>query len=278
MARFPLVARLSPRRRALVMVLAAFAIVAVVTGLTAIVVRVIRRDPVPDAVDQSRPGPVLLVPGYGGSQAALDVLAERLRLLGRRATVVDLPGGGDGDLLGQAGALDSAARTALRSGAPSLDVIGYSAGGVVVRLWVDRYDTARAIRRVVTLGSPLHGASIAAVGSAVLPGSCPVACQQLAPGSRLLSELDAARLPAGLAWLSVWTRNDETVRPPESARIDGAVNVALQDICADTSVQHGQLPTDPLVTGLIWRALSSDRPLTTAPGRADCAQLRRADP
>jgi triacylglycerol lipase len=278
MVRFPSVAGLSPRRRVLVGVLVLAILAVVLVGGVVVAIRVLRGDPVPDTIDQARPGPVLLVPGYGGSQAALDVLAARLRTLGREATVVNLPDNGNGDLTTQADALDAAARKALRAGAPSVDVIGYSAGGVVVRLWVDRYDTARATRRIVTLGSPLHGASIAGVGAAVVPGACPTACQQLAPGSGLLSELDAAVLPAGLPWLSVWTRNDETVTPPESAQLEGAVNVAVQDICADASVQHGQLPTDPLVTGLIRRALTSLAPLTTAPGRSDCASLRRADP
>jgi triacylglycerol lipase len=259
---------LSPRRRMLVLTL--IVIVAVIVAV--VVVRVVATavgDPVPDSVAQDRPGTVVLVPGYGGSQAALDVLA------GRQATVVTLPGDGNGDLVGQADALDAAVSAALREGAPSVDLVGYSAGGVVVRLWVDRYATAKAARRVVTLGSPLHGASIAAVGSAVVPGACPTACQQLVPGSSLLSQLDAAALPAGLPWLSVWTRTDQTVTPPDSARLDGAVNVAAQDVCADSTVQHGQLPTDPLVTGLVLRALSG-APLTTAPGPADCAQLRGA--
>src|SRR6184192_1434955 len=144
--------------------------------------------------DQSRPGPVLLVPGYGGSQSALSVLAGRIRATGRTATVLALPGDGTGDLAAQAATLDAAVTAERQRGAPSVDVIGYSAGGVVVRLWVARYAGARAARRVVTLGSPLHGAQLAATGSALVPGACPTACQQLAPGSGLLRSLDAMPL------------------------------------------------------------------------------------
>ncbi len=267
-------ASLAPRRRRLVLGLVAVVVLAVVALAVGLIVSAVD-DRVPGSVAQDRPGTVLLVPGYGGSQAALDVLAGRLRAAGRSATVVTLPGDGNGDLVGQADALDAAARAALAGGAPSVDLIGYSAGGVVVRLWVDRYATARAARRVVTLGSPLHGTSIAAVGSAVVPGACPTACQQLVPGSRLLSQLDGRALPAGLPWLSVWTRDDQTVTPPDSARLNGAVNLAVQDVCADANVQHGQLPTDPLVTGLVLRALDGP-PLATAPGPADCVALRHA--
>src|SRR5437764_10239966 len=147
--------------------------------------------------DQSRPGPVLLVPGYGGSRAALSVLAARIRATGRTATVLALPGDGTGDLAAQAATLDAAVTAERQRGAPSVDVIGYSAGGVVVRLWVARYAGARAARRVVTLGSPLHGARLAATGSALVPGACPTACQQLAPGAGLLRSLHAMPLPCG---------------------------------------------------------------------------------
>jgi triacylglycerol lipase len=210
--------------------------------------------------DQARPGTVLLVPGYGGSRVALSRLADRLEAAGRTARVLTLPGDGTGDLLAQADMLDSAVRTALRDGAGSVDIIGYSAGGVVARLWVERHDGARVARRIVTLGSPLHGARIAGVGAAFSPDACPQACRQLAPGSALLRGLDEP-LPDGLPWLSIWTENDETVQPPDSARLAGAVNVPLQAICPAARVPHGDLPTDPDVTALVLRALGR-APLT----------------
>jgi hypothetical protein len=113
---------------------------------------------------------------------------------------------------------------------------------------------------------------MAAAGSAFAPDACPLACQQLVPGSSLLTELEKDGIPAGLPWLSVWTADDQTVQPPDSARLAGAVNVAVQQVCADAHVEHGQLPTDPLVTGLVLRALGAT-PLHP-PAPADCAPLR----
>jgi pimeloyl-ACP methyl ester carboxylesterase len=222
---------------------------------------------------QDRPGPVLLVPGYGGSRDSLNVLAGRIRATGRSAEVIALPGDGTGDLTLQADALQAAVVAALAAGAPSVDVVGYSAGGVVVRLWVARHDGGHAARRVVTLGSPQHGTRLAALGASLGNGVCPRACQQLVPGSTLLTDLDRDPVPAGLGWLSLWTANDETVTPPDSARLTGATNVELQSVCRDEVVQHGGLPTDPLVTGLVLRALAAT-PLV-APTAADCAALRR---
>jgi triacylglycerol lipase len=207
--------------------------------------------------NQALPGTVLLVPGYGGSRTALEQLAARLAAAGRATQVLTLPGDGTGDLLAQVATLDAAVRSALNAGAPSVDVIGYSAGGVVTRLWVARDDGASVARRVVTLGSPLHGAKIAGLGAALAPDACPTACRQLAPGSDLLDSIDKP-LPAGLPWLSIWTTDDETVQPPSSAREEGAINLPLQSICPSAQVSHSDLPTNPQVTALVLQALGTD--------------------
>lgn len=208
--------------------------------------------------DQAKPGPVLLVPGYGGGQGALNELAARIRQsTGRQAEVLTLAGDGTGDLLEQAAVLEEAVENAYASGAPSVDVVGYSAGGVVARLWVSRNGGSHQARRVVTLGAPMHGTGLAAAGGALVPGACPAACVQLAPGSALLQELAKEPIPTTLPWLSVWTELDETVTPPESARLDGAVNVALQQVCPGNQAAHGDLPTDPAVTELVLQALGT---------------------
>ncbi len=258
---------LSPRRR-LLLGAVALLLVALVATLVVRVVGTGRPGAAP-----ARPGPVLLVPGYGGSRESLSALAGRIRATGRTAEVITLPGDGTGDLVVQAEALAAAVTRAVAGGAGSVDIIGYSAGGVVAWVWLSRHGGARLVRRVVTLGAPMHGARLAALASWLGTDLCPVACQQLVPGSSLLADLDRAPVPAGLPWLSLWTANDETVTPPDSARLAGATNVELQAVCADETVQHGGLPTDPLVTGLVLRALAA-APLA-APTAADCATLRR---
>ncbi|GAA3241667.1 lipase [Pseudonocardia petroleophila] len=204
---------------------------------------------------QDVPGPVLLVPGYGGNSAALGALAERIAATGRAARVLQLPGDGTGDLSAQVRVLDDAVDAELAAGAPSVDVVGYSAGGVVTGLWVARDDGAAKARRVVTLGSPLGGTSLAGAGAAALPDACPPACRQIAPGSAELAELAAARVGTLVPWLSVWSADDEVVTPPDTARLPGATNVQLQDVCAGAVVGHGELPTDARVAGLVLDAL-----------------------
>jgi triacylglycerol lipase len=257
---------LSPRRRLLLGGLAlAVAAVATVVGIHL-------SQGEPQAV-AGRPGSVLLVPGYGGSTTSLDQLAARIRATGRTATVVPLAGDGTGDLTVQARVLDGYVNQAIAAGSGPVTVIGYSAGGVVAWLWDVDYGGGSRAGMIITLGSPLHGARIAAVGTAYDPAECPVACQQLAPGSALLTQLQQsarARPP----WLSLWSTVDQTVRPPDSARLPGAVNVPLQSVCPGLDVQHSQLPTAPLVVGLILRALASGH--ITAPAQRDCAAITAA--
>lgn len=201
---------------------------------------------------------MLLVPGYGGGRGALEQLADRIRqATGREAEVLTLAGDGTGDLLGQVDVVADAVERAYARGAPSVDVIGYSAGGVVVRLWVARDGGAHQARRVVTLGAPMNGTQLAAAGGVLVPGACPVACQQLTPGSVLLRQLHQQPIPASLPWLSVWTERDEVVTPPDSARLEGAVNVPLQQVCPDDRAAHGDLPTDPAVGALVVQALGT---------------------
>jgi triacylglycerol lipase len=221
---------------------------------------------------QRQPGPVLLVPGYGGSVAALQTLARKLNAAGKRAEVVALPGDGTGDLGAQAAALATAAQAAAaRDHADSVDVIGYSAGGVVARLWAHDYGGNQLARRIITLGSPQHGTELASLGSA-LSIACPTACQQLAASSTLLAGLNAQPETAnGPQYVSIWTTNDEVVIPPDSARLDGALNIPVQNVCAASTVQHGTLPTDPVIEAMVLSELAAGNPVPLTP--ADCPRL-----
>ena len=259
------------RRRLLVGTLAA--VLALVLGVVATVLadRQTARNPAP--VPQDEPGPVLLVPGYGGNGAALRTLGRQLTADGRDATVVRLPGNGTGDLADAAEALGEAAEAALaRTGAESVDVVGYSAGGVVARLWVAD-GGAGVARRVVTLGSPHHGTTLADLAGDLAPDRCPVGCRQLTTGSPLLASLNAGdETPEGPTWVSIWTEQDETVTPPDSARLEGALNVTVQSVCAGAEVRHGQLPTDPRVTALVLAVLGPGEPELDA---GDCGGAAR---
>ncbi len=244
----------------------------VVAGGVAGTVRVLAGSPAVTSANENHPGAVLLVPGYGGSTTALDQLAGKIAAAGGRAIVVKLAGDGTGDLQLQANVLNGYVNQVLAAGSGPVTVIGYSAGGVVAWLWDVDYDGVAKARRIITLGSPLHGADLAAVGATDLPGVCPAACEELVPGSSMLDRLQGTASVTRPPWLSLWTIDDQVVQPPDSARLPGAVNVPLQSICPGVSIGHGQLPTAPLVVGIVLRTLGSTA--LTQPHPADCRSLQ----
>jgi triacylglycerol esterase/lipase EstA (alpha/beta hydrolase family) len=257
---------LSPARRRLVLAASALALVAVLAVVIATVVTRRGSDTVGvahRATDQNALGPVLLIPGYGGSTGGLDDLAGRLRRHGRDVTVVHLPDNAQGDLDQQAVTVNTAASAALRrTHARTLDVVGYSAGGVVARLWVRDHGGAAETRRVLTLGSPQHGTSIAALAGSLVPGACPVACRQLAPDSTVLARLNRGdETPAGPTWVSIWTTHDDVVLPPASASLAGALDFTVQSVCPADTVDHSRLPTDRSVQAMVVAELAAGQPV-----------------
>jgi triacylglycerol lipase len=254
---------LAPARRRLFLLVVAAAVVALLTATAAVVVSAVGgrgRTVVPVAQDAQPP--VLIVPGYGGGLGGLETLASALRARGRDTTIVRLAGNGTGDLETQADVLQTAVRAALRGGAASVDVIGYSAGGVTVRLWFRAYDGGSVARRIVTLGSPQHGTDLAALATDLAPAACPVACQQLATDSDLVRSLNSGdETPPGPAWVSIWSTDDRISTPPQTASLEGALDVPVQSVCPGRSVTHGQLPEDPAVVAMVLSELGRTPPV-----------------
>lgn len=246
---------LSPARRRLWLGVGALVVLAVVVGSVALV---LGHDEPVQPVAQDQLGPVLLLPGYGGTAAGLDPLAEALREEGREAEVIAPPGDGRGDLREHAELVADAAQQAVEGGAPSVDVVGYSAGGVVARHFVRELGGDALTRRVLTLASPHHGTQLADAAAGLGAQGCPEACQQLQPDSDLVAGLNLGdETPSGPAWVALWTEDDQTVVPPTSGRLDGAVSFGLQDVCPDLVVGHADVPTEPAVVRIVLAELGT---------------------
>jgi triacylglycerol lipase len=254
---------LSPQRRRLMLGAGAVVLLLIMTVAVINVIRLATESGKP--VSQANPGPVLLVPGYGGNVQSLQPLVAALHSAGRPAVIVQPVGEGTGDLQEQAEHLAEVAdRVREDAGAESVDVIGYSAGGVVARLWVRDEGGHEVARRVLTLGSPHHGTSQAALG-AELAGGCPVACEQLVPDSDLLRRLNAGdETPTGPLWATVRSRHDQVVMPVNSAALSGALNIVVQDVCPNSTAAHGDLPSDPVVLAALGSVLGEGNPQAPA--------------
>ncbi|MET1058418.1 MAG: hypothetical protein ABWX84_02400 [Nocardioides sp.] len=258
---------LAPARRRFLVGVAVVVATGVVVAVLATVLR--RDDPPVQPVAQDEPGPVLLVPGYGGGTAALEVLAAALEDEGRRTRIVRSPGDPRGDLREHAEALAEAAQRAVDEGAPSVDVIGYSAGGVVVRYWIAELGGGSLARRAVTLASPHHGTDLAGLAAGLAPNACPRACRQLAPDSDLLRELNAGdETPDGPRWVAIWTTDDETVVPATSGALEGAVDFSVQSVCPGLTVTHADVPRSPAVIAMVAEQLGVGEP--AVPGSTVC--------
>lgn len=240
-----------PRRRLVVTLIVAVSVVVLAGGILAV-----RSAGGDDPVTQGEPGPVLVVPGYGGKVSSVDPIVAELKRQGRTVVVVTPTDGGTGDLRVQAKGLGVAANKAMTdSGASSVDVVGYSAGGVVARLWVREYGGAAVARRVLSIGSPQHGTDVAALAADVA-GSCPTACEQLDPDSDLLRTLNAGdETPAGPNWITVRSTSDQVVTPTDTAKLADAMDLVVQEFCPDATTSHSDLPSDPVVIAALQTTL-----------------------
>ncbi len=249
---------LAPARRRVLVLLLAGVLVAFVAGAGKLVINRLAGEGI---ADQDKPGPVLLVPGYGGDTDSLAPLVAELRRQGRETVVAQPTGGGTGDLRAQARRLATLAKQTLdRTGSDSVDVIGYSAGGVVARLYVRDEGGASVVRRVLTLGSPQHGTDVAALAQSAA-GGCPTACEQLTPDSDVIRRLNAGdETPEGPQWITVRTAVDRVVTPSDSAELDGALNIEVQGVCPEATTSHGGLPGDPVVLATVSAVLGKSTP------------------
>ena len=205
---------------------------------------------------QDTPGPVLLVPGYGGSTGSLQTLADRLTAAGRDATVVAAarrrhrrPARASADVLGTA--VDAALGPHRRARAWTSSAT--RPAGVVARLWVAD-----------------GGAAAGPAGAH--PGLAAPRHHPRRPGRRRRCRPSARRAasswpPTATCWPAAQRRRRDPRRadlgvdlddagrdrhPAGVRRLDGALNLPVQSVCADARVAHGDLPRDPLVQGSCW--------------------------
>lgn len=214
--------------------------------------------------------PVILVHGYGGSSESMTPLASALAGSGRQVVAIDLPGRGEGDIGESARALSEAVNA---TRAAKVDLVGHSAGGVVIRAYLKDLGGTERAGSIVTLASPHHGTTLADAAASAGPEACLDACAQLGRGSDFLRSLNAGdETPGETTYVSLWTAFDQTVTPPDSAELDGATNIRVQDVCSDARLDHGDLTHDPLAVGIVLAVLNEKE---GAMGPSDCARLRR---
>src|SRR3990170_1948621 len=102
-----------------------------------------------------------------------------------------------------------------RLGAPRVDVVGHSMGGMVGRYLVTLGGRADAVENLITIGTPHGGTPASRFGFGA-------ASVELDHGSALVRELAAAPLPPSVRITAIWSRGDGLVPAARFARLPGA--------------------------------------------------------
>lgn len=193
-------------------------------------------------------GTVLLIPGHGGDESALNTLSTTLTADGYRVQIVDI-GDGSRDITLYAEKVVALGKTV--NGPVSL--VGYSQGGLIARAAAQL--APELFGRIATIATPHDGTEIAAVAAA-LDVACDTACEQMVPGSPFLASLTLPIDPD--RWLALYSREDQVVTPVESAALDGATNVAIDQKCR-VSLDHYKIVTAPEAAAAVSTFLASGR-------------------
>jgi triacylglycerol lipase len=169
-----------------------------------------------------------------------------------------------------------AIRTMAARSQTKVDVVGFSQGPLEPR-WAVKWwpDVRNMVDDLVAMAGVAHGFT-------ETEGLCFQSCippfWQMKPDSQFLAALNAGdETPGDISYTSVYSRTDQFVwlaggegNPwDQSARIDGATNIAVQDICPGRSVEHVQVIYDAAFYAVVVDALAH-------PGAADPGRIDRA--
>jgi len=189
--------------------------------------------------------PIVLVPGW--LDTARDMAALRIRLLAagwpadyvETITFEDPTGSNREHAVELAGAIDSLLAV---TGAPQVDVVAHSMGGLATR-WYLRSDSTAPVRRVVFIGTPHRGTLSAHF-------SWGGGRDEMMPESAFLDTLNAMDpVPTGVRSITIRTTVDTHIVPGESATLP---NVPDYEVCCPT---HAGLLRDEEVFDLVLEFL-----------------------
>lgn len=162
--------------------------------------------------------PVVVLHGFASPRVMMRPLAKHLaHALGRPVWRPQL-GAGLLDIRDDAMQLQEELEVLLREcGAPCVDLVGHSMGGLVATYLLKYLDLGTRVCRVVTLGTPHRGTPAAGPGVALL-GLISPALSQMVPRSDLLAALAVQPVPRGCELVSV-AGSDDLLVPPRCAEV-----------------------------------------------------------
>ncbi len=138
-------------------------------------------------------------------------------------------------------------------------IVGFSQGGIVPR-WALRFwpDIRHKVSKLVTLAG-VHNGTTATIPFCA--GGCAPSLQQQQPGTDFTEALNSETTTyPGIKIASLYSELDELATPNangEASTLEGATNIALQDICSQNAADHLTTgTTDPVAYALGYDALT----------------------
>jgi pimeloyl-ACP methyl ester carboxylesterase len=175
--------------------------------------------------------PILLVHGFGHNRSGWHVVGDRLRQAGFTSihTLNYDPWRHD------VAALAATVRERVEllrgvSGFDTVNVVGHSLGGVLLRWYVQEMGGEETVATAITVASPHAGTRLAAF----VPTRSPRSAADLAPNSSVMRRLARGARPSAVRWFAFYSNLDALVQPAASARIDvpalNATNTLIKDV------------------------------------------------
>lgn len=188
--------------------------------------------------------PVVLIPGYMDSLYLFYFIRKKLEGQGRSvAYMVLFPNVGD-ITVASAKLQATVAELKTRTGAPKVDLVAHSMGGLISRHYLQERRGLGEIERLVTIATPHHGT----IMSKMSPTK---GAQQMNPGSPFLKALNANdETPGDVKYTSIRGSMDEVVVPHTSPILDGAKNLEVK------FAMHGTILAAPSTWNHVKEALS----------------------
>lgn len=216
---------------------------AALTGGLALVERVLGNAEYLGAQLVARPpkvDPVVLVGGWATGDRSWEAWTRSLARDGVPTFTVTVPGNAIGDLDDGARYLAAQVERIRRdTGARHVDLVGFSAGGLIVRQYAKFHAVRDAVDAVVTLATPNGGlGSSSAIGNQLAQFFAPaervlmgVSSVQMRPGSAFMRRLNDARIPdaagPGVRYASVYSAIFDGATTAAGARLDRGLNLPI---------------------------------------------------
>lgn len=209
------------------------------------------------APSEAHPYPVVLVHGtFGNMTDSWQALSPLLANNGYCVFALDY-GGAPGNQIQATGDIPTSAaqlaafvdRVLSETGAPEVDIIGHSQGGMMPRWYIQFLGGEAKVRALVGLSPSNHGTTFNGLGTLarafpgapeLVNGLCP-ACEQQFVGSSFLQKLNGGNdTVAGVTYTVISTRYDVVVTPYTSTFLagPGVTNITVQDGCGLDLADH----------------------------------------